>query len=220
MMDWPRLTAWGLILAASVAFWAAACTVAKAAPIEPVAPDPLVAVTEAEVQPIIDATAAWMADTLKADVPSHPVVLTDAMVRLENAGEYRRTVEGVVTIALRPWVAEHLYYRLSSPTRHRGRIISPGVHVLIHELAHRGMACEDEGIVDAITADLAPAWGWRFWRDRITVVPYYPGTAAIRYASARATGSKTWRTRDARLWRRALWGASCEGREAMLREAT
>lgn len=173
-----------------------------------------------------DRTADWLATTLRAYVPRRQVTVTEDLYRASNDGEFHPNG----TIRIRPLVADGLALRTGEAFG--GTFIAGAVQVLIHESLHRedtegcwrpaaGELNVEEGIVDALTVDLAPAWGWRFWRQRIGVIPFYkPEVAAIRAASAKATGSRNWRTREARGWRRALWAASCAGRVEMLREVS
>ncbi len=177
------------------------------------------------VQEEFDRTALWLSEVLRTEIPSRPPVeVTDHLAHADHEGEFH--YDG--RIKVRPFLADSLAFREIVAL---GRFhIAPGPHLLIHESLHReetvgcwipsaGQLNVEEGIVDALTADLVPAWGWRFWRQRIAIVPRYRAeVAAIRAASARATGSSSWRERSARHWRRALWGASCDGRAAMLAE--
>ena len=78
--------------------------------------------------------------------------------------------------------------------------------VLLHDLIHlAGIA--DEGITQAVTLDLLPAWTRRFpMRGSILVgfgSVYMGRVRAVRQESARVCGCP-WTSRDARLWRRAL----------------
>lgn len=234
-MNWPKLIAWTVILSLSLLFWAVVfgAALAKAAPPEPKAPAPrVVPVSAADIQPIADRTARWLARTLLAEVRVRPIVVTDALTRAENAGEFYVADEhGPERILVRPWIAEAIVSRQGVNVGSRQGYFPGGAHLLLHELLHRAdtAACwhpgpgevdVEEGIVDALAVDLAPAWGRAFWGERIFVLPHYRAeVAAVRAASARATGSASWRTREARSWRRSLWGASCEGRSALLREA-
>ncbi len=177
------------------------------------------------VQEEFDRAALWLSEVLRTEIPRRPPVeVTEHLEHAGNEGEFH--YDG--RIKVRPFLAASLAHREVVAI---GRFhIAPGPHLLIHESLHReetvgcwipaaGQLNIEEGIVDALTADLAPAWGWRFWRQRIAIVPRYRAeVAAIRAASARATGSSSWRERSARHWRRALWAASCEGRAAMLAE--
>jgi len=198
-------------------------TLAAAAPAKDV--EAPVHVGTLTVQEEFDRTALWLSEVLRTEIPSRPPVeVTEHLEHAGNEGEFHHDGR----IKVRPFLEHSLAHREIVAL---GRLhIAPGPHLLIHESLHReetvgcwvpsaGQLNVEEGIVDALTADLAPAWGWRFWRQRIAIVPRYRAeVAAVRAASARATGSRTWRTYEARSWRRALWGASCEGRAAMLAE--
>lgn len=80
--------------------------------------------------------------------------------------------------------------------------------ILVHELIHLS-GTEDEGITQAVTLDLLPAWQARFpLRGRVVFVAgvmgvYVGEVRAVRQASARACGCP-WTSRAARLWRRSL----------------
>jgi hypothetical protein len=218
----------GAIIACA-ACWAVVPSVATAHPGEPKAPPLASPAMPDQVQAIADRTRAWLEETLRASIDPRPFLITNDMDELNDA-EYRVGFAEPDHVRLRPYLAEYLLDR-TPDLEHRGRFYSPGAASVVHELLHRrdtvrcwgeqpGGINVEEGIVDALTADLMPAWGWRFWRARMFSPASYPAdTAAIRAASARATGSKTWRTRDARSWRRAIWGASCGGRAAMLAAA-
>lgn len=190
-------------------------------------PPPLVVPPPVTAQAAADRMVAWLSRTLRAEVKPRPVHVTDVgYFAAENAGEYHAHTD---EIQVRPWVESSIQWRIEGEPW-RGRVELLGPAVLMHELLHRGdtVACwgdwpsgvnVEEGIVDAIAADLMPAWSWAHWRVRGMSVPYYTAdVAALRAASARATGSKTWRAWSARSWRYRLWGASCEGRAAMLAE--
>lgn len=189
-------------------------------------PDEPLVVSSLTIQEEADRTAAWLAATLHAEINPRAVEVTEDLHSHENDGEYYADTD---SIKLRPRIAAELAYRAG--WSYRGRYYAPGPHLLIHELLHRRstMGCwgvqpggvdVEEGIVDAVTADLLPAWGRRFWQESLFGMPRYKAdVAAIRAASARATGSSTWRERAARSWRYRLWGASCEVRAAMLAEA-
>ena len=80
--------------------------------------------------------------------------------------------------------------------------------ILLHELIHLS-GTADEGITQAVTLDLLPAWQARFpLRGRVAFVAgvmgvYVGEVRIVRQASARACGCP-WTSREARLWRRAL----------------
>ena len=217
-----RAIVWALIVVVCAAFWVGfGVAIANAA-----GPDEPLVVSSLTIQEEADRTAAWLATTLRAEVNPRPIEVTDDLYSHEHDGEYYVQTDSV---KLRPRIADELAYRAG--WHYRGRYYAAGPHLLIHELLHRGstVACwgvqpsgvnVEEGIVDAVTADLLPAWGRRFWQAPLFGIPRYEAdVAAIRAASARATGSRSWRAWSTRSWRYRLWGASCEGREAMLAEA-
>ena len=94
------------------------------------------------------------------------------------------------------------------------------LYILLHESLHTDGTHEEEGIVDAFTWDLFPAWSYRLTgvRQPMAAAVYPSEVQAIRKASSLATGSP-WRTRPARLWRRALWKADEHTRQALLADA-
>lgn len=220
MIDWPKAAFWAATIALSIALWAGVVAVATAEP------DP----RTAQVQRVADETAAWLSATLRADVPTRPFVLTNDMAETSDA-ELRVGFGAPPHVHMRPYLATLLIERVPDTyvgTRRRGRFTALGPEVVIHETLHRAdlVRCWgpqalginfEEGLVSALTADLTPAWGWRFWRTKRLVgsVSYPAETAFVRAVAARATGSKTWRTRDARVWLRKAWGASCVERAAM-----
>lgn len=221
-INWPKALAWAVMLLLCAAFWAwVGVSVAKAAPPKEVRA-PLYH-GDVSVQEEFDRTAAWLSRVLRAEIPSRPVEVTEDLHFPVNEAEFYPS--GL--IKARPAVETALAFREGVTIG--GKRYAPGAHILVHESLHREatVACWwpetglniEEGIVDALAADLVPAWGWHFWRERLFVFPRYPvEVAALRAASARATGAKTWRERAPREWRRKLWAASCEGRVAMLSE--
>ena len=90
--------------------------------------------------------------------------------------------------------------------------------VIFHEQAHRSddLPGLDEGVVQALTADLCPSLAFSLWGKRgACEYGVYPDEVrAVRVASTRATG-EPWRSRAARIWRRALWLADHDARVAM-----
>ncbi len=203
------LVVWGIL----AAVWVSA---ARSAPVSPA--------TAATVQGSADQWAAWLSSTLHAEVPSRSITLTDALSSSANVAEFYAE-DGHVLI--RTGMASAIADLEVGRVRADGAVFLPGVHVVVHELLHRQStsACwgpDEEGIVDALTVDLMAAWGARFLRPvRTFGIPVYTADVArIRATSARATGSSSWRAPAARRWIRTLWGASCEGRTAMLEAAS
>lgn len=202
---------YGLLIV--IPFWVlVAVGLAKAEPAATPAPYSL--------QAQADATAAWLSATLHADVPAREVFVA-GYLEDNHAGEFWPDTTHII---VRGWVAHSLTTSSWAD--------ASAAQVLVHESLHRadtypcwygpdGFRVE-EGIVDAVTSDLMPAWYWRFWNmSSIRPVPAYTAeVAAVRAWSARYTGSRTWRTRAARTARRVLWGASCEERAALLSSPT
>lgn len=107
--------------------------------------------------------------------------------------------------------------------------------LVLHEALHLGLAgrsCAhlvtehdwwlEEAATEALTLDLLPAWGRRFTRWPIVERPDWPYAErvwGVRQASTVATGSRTWRDRAARYWRRAFALAAPPARVAMLESA-
>jgi hypothetical protein len=94
--------------------------------------------------------------------------------------------------------------------------------VIFHEQGHRtdDLPGLDEGIVQALTADLCPSLASFLWGKRgACEYGVYPDEVrAVRVASARATG-EPWRSRAARMWRRGLWLAHHDARVTMFARA-
>lgn len=188
-----------------------------------------------QTQRLADETAGWIEGVTRVELQDRRVELVDAFsVRADLAGD---TAAAVV-----PWSGERtevrsLYGPALQVIAERGRPWSPYVaRLLIHELLHRLrdaaggdvsiVTREDlrieEGAVEALAADLWPAWTARFTGRR--PAPWAPTTyeeevIAVRAASALATGHP-WESRPARLWRRDLWSATIAGRRAMMERAT
>jgi hypothetical protein len=156
---------------------------------------------------------AWLSKTLKVPMTERAVVVAPPpswmpASKFLRAGEYNSGTD-IITVRRE--------YAAMTPT---------GLYVRLHERLHRaetiqGCYRDEEAITDALTRDLLPALTKHMLGWAVTGVfhsSYDHDVSDVRWASAKATG-QSWRSRDARMWRRALWGASCEGREAMLMEA-
>jgi hypothetical protein len=63
-------------------------------------------------------------------------------------------------------------------------------------------------------------FGPMLYFDYVVQAAYPQDVSFVRAMSARATGSKNWKARAARVWRYQLWAASCAGRESMLDQAS
>jgi hypothetical protein len=151
-----------------------------------------------DVQAVNDRTTAWLRATLHARVDDRTVLVTDEMED-RIIGVY----DGGDTVKLRPRMVPGL-------ARPSGARFTP---------------TGDPNSAQALTVDLLPAWTRRFWGSLrplagFRFITYLPDVARVRAYSRFGSGSGSWREREARLWRRAFWGASCEGREAMVAEAT
>jgi hypothetical protein len=185
------------------------------------------AAVPAGAQAEVDRTAAWLTRVLHRPIPTRTL-------------DTQAASEMTVVCGGRPCTA---YVPFSHPDRivttnpvvqalariRRGLDGPDAGYVAIHELLHtRDLAPDEygdgdieEGVVDAVTLDVYPAWlHWRLPNHPAVWGPAYPRqVAAIRYASARATGSRTWKDRAARIWRRQLLEADAAGRQQMLTTA-
>ena len=210
-----RGIAWGLawqtvaLALIGLAVWAG---VAHAAPAPPAA------------QATADRTADWLTRTLHRPIARRSVVVQDAGQMTVACGDAKCAAyvpfSAPGTIVTTPDVAD-LWAR--TPATPAGA--SAG-HLLRHELLHAdtltateyGDGWVEEGAVESVNADLDGAWcRWELDLACSTTRPVWAErVAAVRAASARGTGSRTWRTRPARLWRRDLLAADAAGRQAML----
>jgi hypothetical protein len=167
-----------------------------------------------------DESGAWLSGVLKIPLEPRRVLVAQTLTNPSFVGEFWNLSRNVYLL---PSTARDVFPRGRWPEIH-----TLGITTVVHEWLHRadtypcwrnrdGMLVE-EGIVQALTADLLPAYGVRFWRNREieATATYEPEVRAIRAWSTRYTGSPHWRTRDARLARRALWAADCEQRAVML----
>lgn len=215
--SWLRSVRSLVVVTVAVALmWAiGAVAVAQAQPAATPAPSAL--------QVKADATGAWLAATLHAEVIPRQVLVASELGDAAWAGAFWPDTGAVIVL---PSIASGFLH----PDPDYPAASADAAQVIVHEYLHRAAtyACwrtpegfkTEEGIVQALTADLLPAWGWRFWHVRsLPVYRAYPAeVAAVRAWSARYTSSPTWRTPAASTARRMLWGASCEGRAAMLAE--
>jgi hypothetical protein len=207
-----------LILAATLLVWVAVGVgVAKAA-------EPHGEPAPATITTISDETGQWLRDTLHADVVQRPVYVTTALGRtggMQHLAEFWMTTGNV-------YVLPRLANALLRPRPSFPEANGWAGEILVHEWLHRAATGPcwrspdgfewEEGITQALTADVLPAWGKRFlgtpW-----VRPgrmYQREVSVVRAVSAKATGSTSWRTPAARAYRRALWAGSCEQRSALL----
>lgn len=166
---------------------------------------------------IAERADAWLSRTLGAPARNLPLEVGDTT---DCAGDRWAAARGMTCAALA--YEDHITL---APDRVRALWMVAETHddqeqvghLLLHELLHRWHADRDleEMAVDAEAIDLYPAWarseGISF---EYPIVPLYPEVAHVRTASARATGT-SWRSRAARLWRRALWATDDTGRASM-----
>lgn len=207
---------WGLALEAAAALlgllvWAG---VAHASP-------------EGDAQALTDATAVWIGGQLQIPPPYRTVevvdrveMVTGAIAQAPFAEPVIQTTAGVVArlaaIHRRPGGAAAMFGD--------GRV---AIHELLHRFRHPDRFTDhdrrvEEGVVEAVTVDLYPGWSQRFttWPQAIAPAPAYADAVRdIRAASRAATGSRSWKDRAARLWRRQLLLQDEAGRDAMLSAA-
>jgi hypothetical protein len=195
---------------------------------------------ERPAQSLSDQTAAWLAE--RGFVITHTEVRDET--ELPEQETDRALSPGARWTALvrsdRPqeiFVRTPLLRRLNKLSAVRTRWDLPytatdDIGTLIHEQLHQPARISrstdaawrdhlfiEEGAVEAVSVDLAPLFvKQRFGAKVLRETPSYPdAVSAVRYASARATGSKTWRTRAAFQWRVELVKADPVQRTAMLR---
>ena len=94
-------------------------------------------------------------------------------------------------------------------------------YLLLHESLHRleEEGPREEGITDALAWDLQLGYYHALGFHAAMTDPHYTEEVQqVRETSARATG-EGWRSRSARLWRRELWKATPQGRDALAKAA-
>jgi hypothetical protein len=171
--------------------------------------------TPSQVQAAAD--AALLAH-LGWDRPARSLVVTEAMPA--EAGGYFQL--GTDAVAVQTSTAAALLH-----PRWPGS--GDAMRTIVHEGLHYLTGCYsrvEEWITDAKAFDETPrtlraVWGEPMSPPHIEAAGYPGGVRAIRALSARATGSKTWRTPDAWAFRDALWRSpmllgGCAVREEML----
>lgn len=171
----------------------------------------------ASVQIFTDRTAAWLTTTLRTDIPTRQVV----EIAPDESRIWGAQADGAV-IEVDP--------RIFDGWRDLAREKLGGAepcYQLIHELLHLHRATTlEEGVVDAVSLDLAPSYtaslGWprEVWAGYgdILDATYPDDVRLVRALSAAATGQRR-RSRDARYWRRALLLADEPTRQAMIASA-
>jgi hypothetical protein len=209
--------AWGLAIEAAAAIigllaWAG---IAHATP-------------QADAQALTDDTAVWIGGQLHIPPPTRTVETVTRMEMSPGAiaqAPFERPVLQTTATIVASLGAIHRNPAGAAALTGDGRIV-------IHELLHRARQPVrftdndrrvEEGVVEAVTADLYPAWSSRFtgWgAQAILPAPAYaPAVRDVRAASRAATGSASWRDRAARLWRRQLLLQDEAGRDTMLTAA-
>lgn len=185
------------------------------------------AAAPAGAQAEVDRTAAWLTSVLHRPIPTRTIDTQSASEMAATCGSLRCIAYVPFNQPDRVVTTPNVVQALARIRRHPDG--ADAGYLAIHELLHtRNLSPEDygdgdleEGVVDAVTLDVYPAWlHWRLTDEAAMWGPAYPRqVAAVRYASARATGSRTWRTRAARIWRRQLLESDATGRQQMLTDA-
>ncbi len=208
-IDWTKLIAWVVIVLSCLAFWAGVGVgIAKADP----------------GQELADDTAEWIGQTMKVPPLYRTVLRADGGLHIEGVGAELAGVVWCETpreTTLHPEIYAG-WARMAVNGFISDRDYSAAM-VVIHELAHREPeTCIfdrylAEGITQAITLDLFPAWCRRFFGlcASIKSDTYAEEVGYIRHQSAIATGG-SWRARGARLWRRAFYLSDRDTRRAMI----
>lgn len=171
-------------------------------------------------------TVTWLERTLRVPVPHTPTVVGGKRT-MDTCGLGSAYVpddvwdtgcEGFARHDLIAIRREHAVSLLGS----RWNTVDIAAHVYLHERLHTleslGNIGLEEGVTNALTLQLLPAFcrqvlDWSQWFCMDGGV-YDAETRAVLAASARATGT-TIGARAARLWVRALWAADGATREAM-----
>lgn len=170
-------------------------------------------------QDLADDTAEWIGQTMKVPPNYRQVLPIDGQIH----------VNGIEAVGVVWCESPHQtsvrsdIYDSWNAMAVSGMVNYTAAMVVFHELAHRVFsACDfdpyhEEGIVQAITFDLFPAWCRRFFVicEPLNLAVYEKEVAYIRHQSARAVGAG-WKTRAARLWRRAFYLSERDARRAML----
>lgn len=172
-------------------------------------------------------TAAWVEQATGVPVPRRTVFFVDAFTSpgLEQA-EAIVTGPGGDRIEYR----RGCRYALETLGLRRGRPWSPYcARATLHEVLHRWDTGSpfplwarwvEHGLVEAVAEDLWPAFVYQRTGRRDVLSPFTvhgDAVAWVRRASSRATG-RPWPSREARVWRRSVWGMDELQRDATFRE--
>lgn len=209
----PRMRLRGLLIAipVSLALWTGIGLAAHAAAATPPSLDVVTARVQAELTSIV------------GPLPERPVVVGDAQELLTCGYQPEVLVlaggQGCAGLAYEDHILidQDTAYDLALGQ-------AWGVHAGLHEMLHSERDESDpslsEGIVDAVALDLCPSVRARIWHARGSCgdSSYESQVAGVRFASARATGTR-WHSRAARSWRKALWAMDSEGRAATYQAA-
>lgn len=175
-------------------------------------------------QDLMSDAAEFTARVLRVPLRPLTVIVDDVGGYPATATAWRPCEEpGVVRI--RAWAARDI------DDFGAGTYYSHAVRLVLHEALHDGdcgriatpqLRAIEEGVVDAVMRDLAPAWTYRLHGKVLRVGPtaiYEREALAIRGASRYAVGCRSPNCRAARLWRRQLLLAPNEERLEMIAAA-
>jgi len=208
-IDWPKALVWVAIILGCFAFWTFVFSTAANA-----APTP--------GQELADDTAEWIGQTMKVPPLYRELLRANEAPVLDG-----REMAGIVwcetprATTLHPMIFDG--WTRSAETGFIADDDYGAAMVVLHELVHREPeTCVfdrflAEGITQAITLDLFPAWCRKFFGvcNRLVSSTYHEEVTYIRHQSARAVGAG-WKTRAARIWRRAFYLAERDARRAMI----
>lgn len=174
----------------------------------------------ATTQELSDSTSAWISQTLGVPVQQRTYVPVE--------GSQLVFVGGAQVRCWRPDVVE--YAATNVFVDRRGRVVKDAGALMLHENLHFlnsavNPTCVyspwlEEGITEALTVDLLPAWSKRFYGRVLTTEPvpeYASRVEQVRAWSARWCGT-SWKDRCARLARRQIALADYFTRIAMAPE--
>jgi len=188
--------------------------------------------TASPAQQLADRSSTFLERVLHQPVEKRTLVFTQQMEAETALGlspgsvlaEYRHTPH----IYMLPWLHRGLTHRASADAGLAGRIL---VHEQLHQpkcLAARpgdppGLArALEEGLTEAVAQDVLPAWFRRFAPTQDATMwawGYDDEVERIRTLSRKVTGSRTWRTRAARIWRKDTLFLPCAQRWVVLDQA-
>jgi hypothetical protein len=157
----------------------------------------------------------YLESVLQTPIPDRPVTMS--LFAHDEGGPGVFVPDGCAWsdhIEVLPWVVTQLL-------RGHGKERAEAAYVLEHETLHRLQedGPREEGVTDALTWDLQLGYYRALgFHGRMIQAGYAEEVQQVRWTSARATG-EGWRTRPARLFRRELWKATPQGRDALAKAA-